>query len=102
MLPYTLTLDAEKDLREVARYTRGKWGDKVLGEYRAGLKKTFEAIGSGDIQKRPFSKKFPQLFVTKYRYHYIFYVIGLHEKPAIIGVIHERRDIVNRLAERLE
>jgi antitoxin HigA-1 len=34
MQPYELSKDAEEDLREVARYTRKKWGKEQLAEYR--------------------------------------------------------------------
>lgn len=97
----SLTKDAEKDLREVARYTFDKWGKKSLDEYRDGLKTTFNKIGGKKVRKSTFSKTFPQLLVTKYKYHFIFYIIENVEKPVIIGVIHERRDIVNRLTERI-
>ena len=98
---YRLTKDAEKDLRELARYTLKKWGPAMLQEYRGGLKKTFEAIGNNDVVGREFSGKCPELLVTKFRHHFIFYLTEGMEVPAIIGVIHERRNIVKRLSERL-
>ena len=101
MLPYEISVDAENDLREVARYNVNKWGKEALTKYRSGLKNRFIEIGENSIAKRIFSDKFPNLFVTKYRYHYIFYIAENTEKPIIIGVIHERRDIVNHLSERL-
>lgn len=101
MADYELTRDAENDLRDVARYTLGTWGKAVLAEYRSGIKQTLKNIGKGKITPRPFSDKFPQLLVTKYRYHFIFYVVERMQKPVIIGVIHERRDVVARLSERL-
>jgi len=101
MTTYALSKDAEDDLREVARYTLDTWGREQLAEYRQGLKEIFNAIGVQDIVARKFSKTYPQLRVTKYRYHYIFFIAEGVTKPIIIGVIHERRDIVNQLAERL-
>ncbi len=101
MQPCELTEDAEQDLREVARYTLNRWGKKIFQQHRSGLKDTFKAIASSDVPKRSFSKTFPNLLVTKYRYHYIFYLINNRPKPVIIGVIHEKRDIVSRLSERL-
>lgn len=98
---YELTKDAENDLREVARYTLNKWGKEKLQEYRGGLKDTFNAIGQNEIIQHSFSKTFPELLVTKYKYHFIFYLTDGFDKPVIIGVIHEKRDIVNRLTERL-
>lgn len=35
------------------------------------------------------------------KHHFIFYLAESVEKPVIIGVIHEKRDMVKRLAERL-
>jgi len=97
---YELTNDAEKDLRELARYTLNKWSNELLQEYRGGLKNTFEKIGKHQVKKHPFSRQFSELLVTKYKYHFIFYLTENLEKPVIIGVIHERRDIVNQLTER--
>jgi len=48
-----------------------------------------------------FWREFTELLVTKYKYHFIFYLTENVEKPVIIGVIHERRDVVSRLSERL-
>ncbi len=101
MKRYELTLDAEQDLREVARYTLNKWGKDKFHIYRKGLKETFERIGKHEIKRRAFSGKYPGLCVAKYQQHYIFYLIETAGEPLIIGVIHHRRDIVSRLAERL-
>lgn len=101
MRHYDLTKDAEKDLREVARYTLNKWGKEQFQEYRGGLTNTFNKIGKNEIQIHKFSKNIPEVLVTKYKYHFIFYLTENLEKPVIIGVIHERRDIVNRLGERI-
>lgn len=101
MQPYKLSKDAEKGLVDVARYTLNKWGKKTFEQYRGGLKSTFVAIAKNEVVKRSFSKKFPELFVTKYKYHYIFYIFENSDMPIVIGVIHEKRDIVSRLSERL-
>jgi len=101
MQSYKLSVDAEKDLSDVARYTLNKWGKKTFEQYRSGLKATFISIAKDEVVRRSFSKKHPELFVTKYRYHYVFYVRKDAFEPIIVGVIHERRDIVSRLGERL-
>ena len=101
MKNYRLTKEAEKDLREVARYTLKKWGPAMLQTYRGGLKNTFEAIGNNDVLGRKFSDNFPELLVTKFKHHFIFYLTEGMEKSVIIGVIHERRDIVEHLSKRL-
>ena len=98
---YELSPTAEKDMQQVTRYTLNKWGSESLEKYITGLKATFDAIGNGDALKREFSKRFPTVLVTKYRYHFVFYIRDGLEIAVIIGVIHERRDVVNRLSERL-
>ena len=98
---YKLTRDAENDLREVARYTLSSWGASTLKTYRKGLVKTFNDLSGNESVGRYFSRRFPQLLVTRHRSHYIFYVVDAAEKPVVIGVTHEKRDIVNHLAERL-
>ena len=101
MPDYELSPTAEKDIQQVTRYTLNKWGSESLEKYITGLKATFDAIGNGDALKREFSKRFPTVLVTKYRYHFVFYIREDLKIPVIIGVIHERRDVVNRLGERL-
>lgn len=100
-LPYELSLDADHDLQDVARYTLNNWGKSFLHKYRNGLKAKFKSIAEKSVMKKTFLNQFPELYVTKYRYHFIFYLHKAGQKPLIIGVIHEQRDIVSRLNERL-
>ena len=100
MCQYNITEDAEQDLREIARYTLSKFGPKQLEAYRQALNSTFNAIGRNVIQ-RQFSIKRLDLLVTKCQHHYVFYIVEGVEKPTVIGVIHEARDIVVLLTSRL-
>lgn len=102
MLHYELSIDAEKDLQDIARYTLNTWGKTIFEQYRNGLKKTFNAIGNREVLEKGFSKQFPELLVTKFKYHFVFYILNKQLKPLIIGVIHEQRDIVKHLSERLD
>ena len=65
---YALSAQAENDLREIAQYTLKKWGDSAFQKYKNGLSKKFNDIGNHSVIQRQFSKTYPQLFVTKYRY----------------------------------
>lgn len=98
---YKLTKDAENDLRDVARYTLNTWGPNALEQYKHGIKETFSAIANDSLAKRRFSKKIPELLVTKYKSHFIFYLENIEGSAMIIGIIHEKRDILNHLSERL-
>lgn len=102
MPAYVLSQDAEKDLREIAQYTLKKWGDVAFKKYKNGLSNKFKDIANHQVVEREFSKTYPQLRVSKYRYHFIFYITEGVKNPVIIGVIHEQRDIVKKLTNRLE
>jgi len=102
MQHYALSKDAENDLREIARYTLKQWGKSTFQTYKKGLSDKFNEIGKQLVVKHKFSQAFPKLCVTKYRYHFIFYLTETLEKPVIIGVIHEQRDIVKRLNQSAE
>lgn len=100
---YQLTKDADRDLQEIADYTLETWGYVALEEYRRGLKTKFENIGRRNLTIiRRFTSAMPDLYVTSYRQHYIFYRDSGEEKPVILGVIHQKRDVVNQLSQRLK
>ena len=66
-----ISRDAEKDLQDIARYTLNNGGKTLFKQYQKGLKKKFEAIGLKKVIERRFSRKFSELLVTKYRFHFI-------------------------------
>ena len=47
--------------------------------------------------KWEFSKRFHEVLITKYRYPFIFYLGEGLALPVIIGVIRQRRDVVQPL-----
>ena len=99
---YEISINAENDLREIAQYTLNKWGNKIFEQYRRGLIKTFDAIANKEVLEKRVSKNLSDVFVSKYRHHFIFYLKTSDHKPIIIAVIHEQRDILNHLIERLQ
>ncbi len=88
-------------MREIARYAFNTWGREELGKHRKGLKDTFASIGRRETREWAFAEKFPGLLATKYRRHFVFFFREGLDPPAIVGVIHEKRDIAACLAERL-
>ena len=100
MQTYTLSEEAKTDLIEIAQYTLNRWGKKQFNQYKDGLKNKFEAIANKTAQQKPFSTKLPEVSVSKYKYHYIF-SIQHKNKPLIIAIIHEKRDILRHLENRL-
>ncbi len=51
-LSYKLSLDAEQELQEIARYTLNNWGKNLFYRYRNGLKKRFNDIGKHKVIKK--------------------------------------------------
>ncbi len=102
MTLYEISVDAENDLKEIAQYTLNKWGAKVFNQYRNGLIKTFDAIANKNVIEKRVSKKLPDVLVSKYRHHFIFYLTITNQKPIIIAIIHEQRDILKHLIKRLK
>ena len=100
MNPYILTKDAENDLRDIARYTLEKHGAKQLQTYRKKINSRLNKIAKGEVIARSFSRRFPQVLVTQCEHHFIFYITDNVQKPLIIGIIHENRDMVARVKER--
>lgn len=98
---YLLSKDAEQDLRDIARYTLDKWGQKQFLTYRQLLKNKFEAIGKGSVITHQFSENLPDIYVTKAGSHFVFYLAPKTSKPVIIAVLHEARDFMRHLTSRL-
>lgn len=97
---YELTADAESDLREIARYTIDQWGMRQAINYANLLEKAFESIANKQLASRTFSDRYPQVRVARCEHHYVFFLRPEQGKPRIIAVLHERMDMLARLAER--
>ena len=100
MTAYFLSKAAEQDLREIAAYTKRKWGVNQLNKYRRELKKRVEELALNEVHHKQYSANLPYVYVNKVGAHFIFYHALNDEPPMIIGVIHEARDIVSHLTAR--
>ena len=99
---YELTTLAEKDMRDIARYTIDTWGIEQAERYEALLSKRFQEIAQGIITPKIFSKRRPDLLFTYCEHHYIFYWQPEgRPKSVILAVLHERMDLIQRLKNRL-
>ena len=102
MLPYEITVPAEEDLKEIARYTLKQWSKKQSLHYAGLLEKCFRDIAAGTTPSRSFSERYPQIRVRKCEHYYIFYIHPENKPPCIIAVLHERMDMLTRLKNRLD
>ena len=101
MTSYVLSKDAEADLRDIIRYTRKIWGHKQVNKYRLILKQQFERIGDDAVIPRLYSPSLQDVYFVKAGSHFVFYLKSSSPKPIIIGVVHEARNVLQHLLERI-
>ncbi len=98
---YILTASAEADLRSIIRYTRKEWGDAQLRRYVAALEKGISGLAAGVGAFRDMSESYPSLRMAHCEHHYVFCLPRAHAPALIVGIFHERMDLMVRLANRL-
>lgn len=101
MRHYDLTEGAENDIRQIVRYTLQQWGERQVRRYEKTLTAKLQSLIKGDVAARPFSENLSDVLVTQCEHHYIFYITRKRQRPLIIAILHERQDIVARLADRI-
>ncbi len=101
MASYVLAPGAQADLRDIARYTRRQWGKPQALKYRDRLEKCAETIALGEGRSKDLSDIHPGLRMVRCEHHFIF-CLPRGEAPAlIVAILHERLDLMRRLATRL-
>ena len=101
MSGYRFTLEAENDLRNIARYTLEKWGLEQTKRYESQLADCFHKIAQGKAISKQAIPHRPDLLHARCEHHYIFYRINGTDTPLILAVSHERMDLMTRLKDRL-
>ena len=68
----------------------------------AKLHRGIQALASGKKPHKDMSGLYPVLRMARCEHHYIF-CLPRHDAPAlVVAILHERMDIMARLAHRLE
>jgi len=101
MLPYELTTPAQDDLKDIARYTLTEWGETQSIHYAELLETRFYEISARTAYARTFSKRYPEVLVSRCEHHYIFYIHQEGRLPCIIAILHERMDMLKQLRNRM-
>jgi toxin ParE1/3/4 len=99
---YVLTAAAEADLRGIIRYTAGKWGNPKARSYAAELERGIERLAAGQCAFKRVDALYPDLRICRCEHHFIFCLPRERAPALIVAILHERMDIVTRLAGRLE
>jgi plasmid stabilization system protein ParE len=93
---------AEAEPREIVRYMRREWGEKQARAYAAKLRRRIQARASGTKACKDMSALYPGVRMVRCEHHYIF-CVPQHAAPVLaVAMIHERMDVMARLAERLK
>jgi toxin ParE1/3/4 len=102
MAEYRLTLDAEDDLWEIARYTLTKWGETQQRRYETALLSCFEQLASKVAFARCPLPHRPDIRQVRCGHHIVFAMDEPGAPTTIIAVLHENMDLMRRLRARLE
>lgn len=98
---YVLTRAAETDLRGVIRHTRKEWGDAQVRRYVAKLEQGMARLAAGQGAFKELDEVHPALRVAHCEHHYVFCLPREQDPALIVAILHERMDLLVRVAERL-
>ena len=99
---YVLTLEAEADLRGIIRYTRQQWSVEQVRVYIGRLERGIARLAARQGAYREMSDLYPKLLMAHCEHHYAFALPGEGGPALIVAILHERMDLMARLAERLK
>lgn len=99
---YVLADAAEADLRGIIRYTRREWSDAQVRRYITKLEQGLTRIASGLPPFKDMGALYPGLRMAHYEHHYVFCLPRDNEPALIVGIFHERMDLMARLSDRLD
>ncbi len=98
---YVVAPAAMADLRQIASYTRRRWGKEQAKRYRDQLEQCFEAFADGTGQLRDLSHVAIGLRLLRCEHHYILGRKRDGQPATIDAVFHEKMDLMARIASRL-
>lgn len=98
---YILTAAAEADLRGIIRYTRSQWGHAQVRRYIATLEQCIARLATGQGAFKALDALYPSLRMAHCEHHYVFCLPRENVLALIVAILHERMDLMTRLADRL-
>jgi plasmid stabilization system protein ParE len=88
-------------LRGVIRHTRKEWGDAQVRRYVAKLEQGMARLAAGQGAFKELDEVHPALLVAHCEHHYVFCLPREQDPALIVAILHERMDLLVRVAERL-
>lgn len=98
---YVLTHAAATDVRGIIRHTRKEWGEAQVRRYITKLEQGMARLAAGQEPFREMSAIYPALRMAHCEHHYVFCLPRERDPALIVAILHERMDLMARLAGRL-
>ena len=98
---YVLSSSAMKDVNEITRYTVYNWGVDAVRAYLGEIEEKLDAIARGDVIKEKYRGGVSNLYVTRVRYHSIYYRVRSDKITEIARILHDKQDRVRHLDETI-
>lgn len=98
---YVLTHAAEADIRGIIRHTRQEWGDAQVRRYITTLEQGMMRLAAGEGPFKDMSAIHPALRMAHCGHHYLFCLPRERAPTLVVAILHERMDLMDRLAGRL-
>lgn len=98
---YVLTRAAETDVRGIIQHTRKEWGDAQVRRYITKLEQGIGRLAAGREPFKDMSALYPTLRMAHCQHHYVFCLPRKDAPALIVAILHERMDLLARLADRL-
>lgn len=99
---YALSAAAETDLREIIRYTRKQWSDAQARAYVTKLRRGIENVSGGQGPFKDMTALYPGLRMIHCEHHFIFCLPHKTAPALVVAILHERMDLMARVADRLK
>ena len=99
MMPYRLSLDAQRDLAAVWTQGAERWGSTQADHYLNQIDAAMKALASGTAVITTYPETKPPLVFTRVGRHLLFATAD--DSPLFVAVLHERSDYASRLAWRI-
>jgi toxin ParE1/3/4 len=86
---FSVSRAARKDLREIARYTVGKWGANQAVRYATGLQRIFQSLADHPSMGRSCDDLVPGMRRLEHGKHVVYY-LPMRGEVLIVRVLHQQ------------
>ncbi len=93
---FTISKEAEKDLRAIGRHTQQKWGADQRRKYLSGIERQFHFLASNPLACPERGEFTPAVRIHHHGSHLIVYTAGDAE-ITILRVLHQQMDTSQHL-----